>query len=43
MPYVTHRGQRIHYTVEGEGPLVVLQHGLFMDSESWRATGSSTP
>lgn len=39
MPYVTHRGQRIHYTVEGEGPLVVLQHGLFMDSESWRANG----
>lgn len=39
MPYVTHRGQRIHYTVEGEGPLVLLQHGLFMDSESWRANG----
>ena len=39
MPYVTHRGQRIHYTVEGQGPLVVLQHGLFMDSESWRANG----
>ncbi|MBO9560506.1 MAG: alpha/beta hydrolase [Caulobacter sp.] len=39
MPYITHRGQRIHYTVEGEGPLVVLQHGLFMDSESWRANG----
>jgi len=39
MPYVTHRGQRIHYTVEGEGPLVVLQHGLFMDGESWRANG----
>ncbi len=39
MPYVTHRGQRIHYTVEGEGPLAVLQHGLFMDGESWRANG----
>lgn len=39
MPFVTHRGQRIHYTVEGEGPLVVLQHGLFMDAESWRANG----
>lgn len=39
MPYVTHRGQRIHYTVEGEGPLVVLQHGLFMDGESWKANG----
>jgi pimeloyl-ACP methyl ester carboxylesterase len=39
MPFVTHRGQRIHYTVEGEGPLVVLQHGLFMDGESWRTNG----
>ena len=28
MPFAVHRGQRIHYTVEGEGPLVVLQHGL---------------
>jgi pimeloyl-ACP methyl ester carboxylesterase len=39
MPFVTHRGQRIHYTVEGEGPLVVLQHGLFMDAASWKANG----
>lgn len=39
MPFVTHRGQRIHYTVEGEGPLVVLQHGLFMDATSWQANG----
>lgn len=39
MPFVTHRGQRIHYTVEGSGPLVVLQHGLFMDAASWKANG----
>lgn len=39
MPFVTHRGQRLHYTVEGEGPLVVLQHGLFMDATSWRTNG----
>lgn len=39
MPFATHRGQKIHYTVEGQGPLVVLQHGLFMDAESWRANG----
>ncbi|KSB90727.1 alpha/beta hydrolase [Caulobacter vibrioides] len=39
MPFATHRGQKIHYTVEGRGPLVVLQHGLFMDAESWRANG----
>ncbi|MDG2523304.1 alpha/beta hydrolase [Caulobacter segnis] len=39
MPHVIHRGQRIHYTVEGDGPLVVLQHGLFMTSEDWREPG----
>ncbi|WP_165190224.1 alpha/beta fold hydrolase [Caulobacter soli] len=39
MPFVSHRGQRIHYTVEGSGPLVVLQHGLFMDAASWKANG----
>lgn len=27
MPFVSHRGQRIHYTVEGAGPLVVLWDG----------------
>lgn len=31
MPFAVHRGRRIHYTMEGEGPLVVLQHGLLMD------------
>jgi pimeloyl-ACP methyl ester carboxylesterase len=39
MPFVSHRGQRIHYTVEGSGPLVILQHGLFVDGESWRQAG----
>lgn len=39
MPFVSHRGQQIHYTVEGSGPLVVLQHGLFMDASSWKANG----
>lgn len=39
MPFVNHRGQRIHYTVEGTGPLVVLQHGLLLDSESWKDSG----
>lgn len=39
MPFVTHRGQRIHYTVTGEGPLVVLQHGLFDSAESWARAG----
>jgi pimeloyl-ACP methyl ester carboxylesterase len=39
MPFVTNRGQRIHYTVDGCGPLVVLQHGLLMDASSWRDSG----
>ena len=30
MPFATHRGQRIHYTIEGSGPLVILQHGLLL-------------
>ena len=39
MPFASNRGQRIHYTVDGSGPLVVLQHGLLMDAASWRESG----
>jgi pimeloyl-ACP methyl ester carboxylesterase len=39
MPFVTHRGQRIHYTVEGEGPLVVFQHGLLDNARGWKDFG----
>ncbi len=39
MPYVTHRGQVISYTVHGSGPLVVLLHGAFLDGECWAAAG----
>ncbi|MEH2533882.1 pimeloyl-ACP methyl ester carboxylesterase [Bradyrhizobium sp. AZCC 1588] len=39
MPFAVHRGHRIHYTVEGEGPLVVLQHGLLMDAGTWKQVG----
>jgi pimeloyl-ACP methyl ester carboxylesterase len=39
MPFASNRGQRIHYTVDGTGPLVVLQHGLLMDAESWTRSG----
>lgn len=28
MPYATNQGVRIHYRVEGKGPLLVLQHGF---------------
>jgi pimeloyl-ACP methyl ester carboxylesterase len=40
MPFAVHHGQRIHYTVEGTGDaVVVLQHGLLLDSASWRQGG----
>ncbi|HSV04103.1 MAG TPA: alpha/beta fold hydrolase [Phenylobacterium sp.] len=39
MPFVTSRGNRIHYTVEGTGPLVVLLHGLLSDARSWKRWG----
>lgn len=39
MAFTQHRGQDIHHTVEGEGPLVVFQHGLLGSAESWRQLG----
>jgi pimeloyl-ACP methyl ester carboxylesterase len=39
MPFVSNRGQRIHYSVDGSGPLIVLQHGLLMDAASWAGSG----
>lgn len=39
MPFSVHRGQRLHYTVDGAGPLLVLQHGLLMSAESWKQAG----
>jgi pimeloyl-ACP methyl ester carboxylesterase len=39
MPFAVHRGHRIHYTTEGEGPLVVLQHGMLMDAGVWKQGG----
>lgn len=42
MPFATSRGQQIHYSVQGSGPLVVLQHGFLSDARSWKATGFLT-
>jgi pimeloyl-ACP methyl ester carboxylesterase len=39
MPVVTSRGNRIHYAVEGSGPLVILLHGLLSDARSWKRWG----
>ena len=39
MPFVTNRGQRIHYTLDGDGPLVVLQHGYLSSAADWKTCG----
>ncbi len=39
MPFASNRGQRLHYTVEGEGPTVVFQHGLLSSAVSWAERG----
>jgi pimeloyl-ACP methyl ester carboxylesterase len=39
VPFAISRGQRIHYTVDGSGPLVILQHGLLLDAEAWKQSG----
>jgi pimeloyl-ACP methyl ester carboxylesterase len=39
MPFAFNRGQCIHYTVAGSGPLVILQHGILLDAQSWKQAG----
>ena len=39
MPFAVNDGIRIHYEVEGEGPPLVLCHGLAMSLEVWRIWG----
>jgi pimeloyl-ACP methyl ester carboxylesterase len=39
MPFVKNRGQRIHYEVRGEGPTIVLQHGLLSCASRWETFG----
>ncbi len=39
MPYVDNSGVSIHYHVEGDGPPLVLQHGLTNSLKTWYAYG----
>lgn len=43
MPFATNHGVRINYEVEGEGPPLMLQHGLGASLEFWRMTGFVEP
>jgi pimeloyl-ACP methyl ester carboxylesterase len=39
MPHATNQGVRIHYRVEGEGPALVMQHGITWNMEGWARHG----
>jgi len=39
MPHASHRGVRIHYEVEGEGPPLLLHHGFTSHLQTWRYYG----
>jgi pimeloyl-ACP methyl ester carboxylesterase len=39
MPFANNNGVRIYYEVEGEGPTLVLAHGISDDVNSWRRRG----
>lgn len=39
MPFIDNDGVRIHYEVEGDGPPLVLCHGLSLSLEFWRILG----
>ena len=39
MPYANNNGVNIHYRVDGEGPPLVLQHGMTQTLESWHDNG----
>ena len=39
MPYVDNAGVKIHYHVEGDGPPLVMQHGVTNSLETWYAYG----
>jgi len=39
MPTAQNRGYNIHYTLDGDGPLLVLQHGFLSSARSWHENG----
>ena len=39
MPYVDNSGVKIHFHVEGDGPPLVMQHGLTNSLQTWYAYG----
>jgi pimeloyl-ACP methyl ester carboxylesterase len=39
MPYATNHGVHIYYQVEGEGPPLVIQHGMSDSMETWYELG----
>jgi pimeloyl-ACP methyl ester carboxylesterase len=43
MPFADHQGVRIYYEVEGEGPPILLAHGLTGDTTFWHAYGYMEP
>ena len=39
MPYISNNRVRIHYHIEGEGPVLVLQHGFPWSLQGWSLHG----
>lgn len=39
MPYTQSAGHQIHYTCDGSGPPMVLQHGLLSSAQNWHDAG----
>src|SRR5262245_20942154 len=39
LPYASHQSIRVHYQVDGQGPALVLHHGLAGSLEVWRQLG----
>ena len=39
MPYANNHGVHIHYQVDGQGPPLVMQHGMTQTLMSWYDSG----